>query len=320
MSKAHRATSILKIAFTVSSTLVAISATAAPTSATPRIQGGSRDPGVLQEKVVRLFDRLDLVGRVVEDVRTRMASIEDRISDLSRQIDARQELLNRRAAEAYMAGRAGGVESLLGASSFTALGDALEYLDAVSEEDRDLILSLHERRAELQLEQHRLEALAEELRRKRQWLDATASDLVEELRRQQASLGREERATADAEVGGSPDPAPVPVPTATLPVPGPAAVTSLIRDRFTSLGAETTRIALCVAEAESGFDPSAVNPATGAAGVFQFLPSTWESLSDLAGWGAASVLDPRANVAVAAWTVAHYGWHPWRSVAGGCGA
>jgi soluble lytic murein transglycosylase-like protein len=97
-------------------------------------------------------------------------------------------------------------------------------------------------------------------------------------------------------------------------------MSSFIRDRFASLGAETTRIALCVAEAESGLDPLAVNPATGASGVFQFLPSTWESLSDLAGWGAASVFDARANVAVAAWTVAHYGWHPWRSVAGGCGA
>lgn len=94
----------------------------------------------------------------------------------------------------------------------------------------------------------------------------------------------------------------------------------LIRDRFGSLGSRPTQVALCVAEAESGFDPLAVNPSTGAAGVFQFLPSTWESLSALAGWTSASVFDARANVAVAAWTVARYGWHAWRSVATGCGA
>ncbi len=64
----------------------------------------------------------------------------------------------------------------------------------------------------------------------------------------------------------------------------------------------------------------AVNPVTGASGVFQFMPSTWASLSEMAGWDGASVFDARANAAVAAWTVAHYGWHAWASVAAGCGA
>ena len=79
-------------------------------------------------------------------------------------------------------------------------------------------------------------------------------------------------------------------------------------------------VALCVAEAESGFEPLAVNPVTEASGLFQFMPSTWGVLSELAGWRGASVFDARANASVAAWTVAHYGWHPWRSVAEACGA
>ena len=94
---------------------------------------------------------------------------------------------------------------------------------------------------------------------------------------------------------------------------------ALIRDRFASLGARATVVAFCVAERESNFEPLVVNPATGAAGVFQFIPSTWASLSQLAGQSGASVFDARANVSVAAWTVAHYGWHPWRSVAADCG-
>src|SRR5919108_338101 len=90
---------------------------------------------------------------------------------------------------------------------------------------------------------------------------------------------------------------------------GPPVETRLIRNQFASLGSETVGVALCVAEAESGLDPLAVNPVTRAAGLFQFLPSTWASLSDLAGWDAASVFDARANAGVAAWTVAQYGWH-----------
>jgi soluble lytic murein transglycosylase-like protein len=95
-------------------------------------------------------------------------------------------------------------------------------------------------------------------------------------------------------------------------------VVALIRDHFAPLGSKTEAVALCVAEAESNFDPLAENPSTGAAGVFQFLPSTWVDLSELAGRGGMSVFDARANVAVTAWTVAEYGWHPWSSVAEAC--
>jgi hypothetical protein len=285
------------------------------------MKGGVRETEDLQRQVVRLFGQLDRVGRVIGRVRANMARVDDRISELSREIDVQQELINRRAAEAYMAGRASGIESVLDASSFTDLGDALEFIDAISQEDEDLLLSLKRSKAEIELERARLVALTEELRSRRERLQATASDLVEKLRLQQA-LGRpSDGSTApEADVGDDSAPAPPPsAPPSPGRVMGREAVTELIRERFASLGASNTRVALCVAEAESGFDPLAVNPATGAAGVFQFLPSTWESLSELAGWGEASVFDPHANVAVAAWTVARYGWHPWRSVAAGCG-
>ena len=317
--KARRRTPLIRIALPLAATLIVLSF-ARPVSATPQMKGAPRDPEVLRGQVVRLFDRVDHVSLVVESVRAKMALIEARISDLSRQIDSRQELLNRRAAEAYMAGRAGGIESVLGADSFTDLGDALAFLDAVSQEDHDLLLSLRRRRADLELDQRRLGALEEELRRKREWLEATASDLVEELRRQHALLGRDQETAPEGAAVGSPTPSPLPSPTPPSSAPGREVVTQVIREGFASLGTATTRIALCVAEAESGFDPRAVNPSTGAAGVFQFLPSTWESLSELAGRTGASVFDVRANVAVAAWTVARYGWHPWRSVAADCEA
>jgi hypothetical protein len=321
VTKSRPGTHITRIALTVSVTLTALSASTARTSATPHVKGALRDPEVLQEQVIRLFDRLDHVSRVIDRVLTKSAAVEDRISDLSRQIDARQRLLNRRAAEAYMAGRAGGIGSVLGASSFTDLEDALAFLDAVSEKDHDLLVSLQQRKTALELERLRLEALEEELRRKRRWLDATASDLVEGLHLQRALLERAgAESSPDGPVAGSADPTRVPGPSLASPIPGREAVMDLIRERFAPLGTRTTRVALCIADAESGFDPLAVNPATGAAGVFQFLASTWGSLSELAGWPRASVFDAQANASVAAWTVAHYGWHHWRSVAAGCRA
>jgi DNA repair exonuclease SbcCD ATPase subunit len=287
-------------------------------SATPHMDATGREPEVLQDEVVRLFEELDEVERLIEGVRAEMESARSRISELAGEIDARQELLNRRAAEAYMSGQAVGVDSLLGASSFTELQDSLEYLDAVSQRDHDLLLALQHRKREVELQALRLEALDGELREKRQGLEATAALLVEKLQRQLALRQRADEAAPDV---GSLDPSastPPPSPPAPSAVLSREAVIELIRDQFSSLGTGAVEKAQCVAERESSLDPLAENPTTGAAGLFQFLPSTWETLSESAGRGGASVFDAGANAAVAAWTVAEYGWHPWRSVASDC--
>jgi hypothetical protein len=289
-------------------------------SATPQMMAAGREPRVLQRQVVRLFDELDQVTRDIESALAETAWAHERISELTRQIDARQQLLNRRAAEAYMGELAVGVDSVLGASSFGDLQDSLEFLEAISRRDHDVLLDLQRRKAEIERQGLRLERLEAQLREQRTELEATAAGLVEKLRRQHARLRRQAIESAP-DVGSVDDPPPAPLP----PIPpapsvslGRKAVMELVSERFASLGSRTQEVAMCVAEAESTFDPLAVNPSTGAAGVFQFLPSTWASLSELAGHGGDSVFDARANVAVAAWTVAAYGWHPWRSVAADC--
>jgi hypothetical protein len=294
--------------------------TAVRAPAAPSMKGGAREPSTLRDQVIHLFDRLDHMGQVIEKLEADIEWARVRISELSRQIEARQQLLNRRAAEAYMAGLAGGFDSALGASSFTDLQDALEFLDAISQRDHDVLIALERRKAEFELQQDRLEALQAALRGRRERLQATVADLVEKLQRQKALQERTQESGQDVgSVGGSPSSSPPASPPDPTLAPPREIVIALIRDRFASLGMRTTDVALCVAERESNFDPLAVNPATGAAGVFQFIPSTWASVSELAGRSGASVFDARANVAVAAWTVAHYGWHPWRSAAADCG-
>ena len=295
--------------------------TAVHASATTNMKGAAREPAVLHEQVVHLFDRLDHASQVIEGVQADTEWARARIWELSRQIEAKQQLLNRRAAEAYMAGLAGAFDSALGASSFSDLQDALEFLDAVSQRDHDVLIALEQRKVEIERQRVRLEALEAELRGRRERLEATVADLVEKLQQQAALRERtEESAQGVGSSGGSPSSSPPSSPPAPTLAPPRDVVTALIRDRFSSLGSRTTDVALCVAGRESNFDPVVVNPATGAAGVFQFIPSTWASLSQLAGRSDASVFDARANVAVADWTVAHYGWHPWRSVAADCGA
>jgi transglycosylase-like protein with SLT domain len=187
----------------------------------------------------------------------------------------------------------------------------------MSERDHDLLVALEHRKVELERQRTRLRSLEKDLRSRRDRLEATAGDLVEKLRLERAAARRSE---GEAVSSDALDTAPGPAPSTFGPAPSGGSVVLLIRERFASLGPSSVEVALCVAEAESGLDPQVVNPATGAAGLFQFMPPTWEALSELAGWPGASVFDARANASVAAWTVAHYGWHPWRSVAASCGA
>jgi hypothetical protein len=75
--------------------------------------------------------------------------------------------------------------------------------------------------------------------------------------------------------------------------------------------------ALVIMDCESNGDPNASNPYSGAAGLFQFLPSTWASTAPNAGYPDASPYDPEANIATAAWLanryeqLGYYYWHPW---------
>ncbi len=61
--------------------------------------------------------------------------------------------------------------------------------------------------------------------------------------------------------------------------------------------------ALVVMRCESNGDPNAVNSRSGAAGLFQFMPGTWNWASEQAGFGGSDPFHAEANIAAAAWLV-----------------
>lgn len=72
--------------------------------------------------------------------------------------------------------------------------------------------------------------------------------------------------------------------------------------------------ALSVIKCESLGDPDAYNPYSGASGLFQFIPSTWATVSASAGFSGTSPFDAEANIASAAWLTNYYsnlGRSPW---------
>jgi hypothetical protein len=78
---------------------------------------------------------------------------------------------------------------------------------------------------------------------------------------------------------------------------------------------EKVNIALCIMEHESGGNPDAKNPLSSAAGLFQFLQSTWDGMipNSVAGgsYDSGAPYDPEKNVRAAAWLQAAEGWSQW---------
>jgi hypothetical protein len=84
-----------------------------------------------------------------------------------------------------------------------------------------------------------------------------------------------------------------------VPVAAPADIEAIIRAAAAKWGADPAQL-LRVAWCESRYNPSAYN-ASGASGLFQFMPRTWAANSVRAGYGGASVWDPVASANTAAY-------------------
>ena len=84
--------------------------------------------------------------------------------------------------------------------------------------------------------------------------------------------------------------------------PGGSEIEAIIREAAAAQGANADQL-VRVAYCESRFNPGAYN-ASGASGLFQFMPGTWAVNSVRAGFAGASVFDPVASANVAAWMFA----------------
>ncbi len=127
------------------------------------------------------------------------------------------------------------------------------------------------------------------------------------------------RATTTTTTTEPPPPTTTPTTTATAPPAPPPSSGPLTEAQARDLisryfQGEDVEVALKVAWCESRYDPSATNPRTGAAGLFQHLTKYWDSRSAAAGWAGADIYDAEANTAVAAWLVYEGGgWKHWSS-------
>lgn len=110
------------------------------------------------------------------------------------------------------------------------------------------------------------------------------------------------RASVARQVITQPAPA---APHMSAPVVGGGSVQQMIRSVFGAYANQALAIAAC----ESGYNPGATNRSSGAAGIFQFLRSTWAHTP----YAGSSPYDAGANIQAAHWVFVHdgYSWREW---------
>ena len=296
--------------------------------------------------------KIDATRRELESATAQLGATDARERKARAEVASEQALIDRRAAELYM-NPLSSMEMILGSTSVADLGDRVHYVHVVAQSDQALLDGLARRIAAVRMVRSQIAAGRERLQALKAALSAQASKLTDGLRQQQdlvASLHRDingaqamvttlkDRRAREAGAAAlrkareqtppppspptpspSPSPPPSPPPPPSPSPPDTSSVRQLIINDFAPLGQTVVEQALCVANRESGFTASAENPYSGAAGVFQFLPQVWPSLSQAAGYGGRSVFDAAANVGTAAWDVARFGWAAWKGDGPSCG-
>ena len=131
--------------------------------------------------------------------------------------------------------------------------------------------------------------------------DKQAADAAAEKAAAEADAARQaaQRSAVEPQPAAAPAPAAVPAPTGSVP--------DIIRAAFSPLGQGAVDWALRVARCESGYNPSAYNPAGPYMGLFQFLQSTWNHTP----YAGSSPYDANANARAAAWLYSTSGPGQW---------
>jgi peptidoglycan hydrolase CwlO-like protein len=277
-------------------------------------------------------DRLDEAQRRRDLIADSLVRVGEQIVARELELGVGRERARERLAGMYMRADARGGLIVLSGRAITDLPTQVAYLGALADEDREVISELAASRADLV-------RLTEEIRASLEAQEAVVADLAaevetriadveaaqsrvdgleaqwqreEEERRRRAEEERrrqeeEARRQAEAEEAARQEAEAALAAAAAAaaaegwkPGAGVEPWRGLVRQYFPDrLVEEAMRVMKC----ESGGNPLAVNPYSGASGLFQHLPYYWPSRTEKAGWSGADIFDGEANIAVSAWLV-----------------
>ncbi len=238
----------------------------------------------------------------LEDLTLTISAVTEEIGSIEHTLSSAREQALDQAVEVYTSAVAGtGLFSILAGSSPADAVIAAGVLDDLAQAERSHVATYVALRADLDRRQLELDTVLEaqaaaraEAAAKKEELEALYAEAVEELAAAEARVRAADAAYATALDAIEKERRRLAM------LRGAESWRSLVEIYFPEgLVAE----ALAIIQCESRGNPDAVNPTSGASGLFQFLESTWSWASVEAGFNGASRFDPEANVATASWLV-----------------
>lgn len=259
--------------------------------------GASARPALAAEQTTA--ERVAAVKAELTAASARASDLEQQIAQVQAAIDRRQTAISAERLQVRGLAR----DLYAQPSSFPLIvlesGSLSEAINRWSD-----LVSAGERAATLK---RRLEADLKRLAQERSQLQADRSaqqDAIDHLNHQFQQLQSDLEAEAAAAAAAAAAAPPATTPPPSFPT---GSIQAIIIDAFTPLGQGAVNWALRVAYCESHYNPYAVNSSSGAAGLFQFLPSTWAHSP----YASQSPFDPVANSRAAAWLYARSGPNQW---------
>jgi peptidoglycan hydrolase CwlO-like protein len=258
------------------------------------------------------LERLDEMSGFVDDYREitselealtlRMADARIEIEDVEAEVRGHRRAAQERTVHAYITGGDGLLDVFLAAGSLEEVATGRQVLTIATDRDLDLaddlassLIDLEDLRQAYEDEGDAMERLQWEADR----AIGQASLLVEVA---VGTVASTDAATAEADLAYQEALADLEEAIAYRNAIGPSVEKwrPLVEEHFP---ADLVDQALAVMRCESWGNPFAVNPYSGASGLFQFMAGTWVWTAPAAGYTGADRFDPEANIASAAYLV-----------------
>lgn len=242
------------------------------------------------------------ITRELEALTLRMADAWIEIEDMEAEVRGHRRAARERTVHAYITGGEGLLDVLLAAGTLEEVATGRQVLTIATARDLDLADDLASALADLEDLRQAYENDGDAMERLQWEADRAigqASLLVEVAAGTVAST---DAATAEADLAYQEALAELEEAIAYRNAIGPSVEKwrPLVERHFP---ADLVDQALTVMRCESWGNPFAVNPYSGASGLFQFMAGTWVWTAPAAGYAGADRFDPEANVASAAYLV-----------------
>jgi murein DD-endopeptidase MepM/ murein hydrolase activator NlpD len=152
------------------------------------IENARTELGQIQDRLNAQAVVVEHQAQLLDQVTAKLIDVQSRIDDARDRYDAIVKRLNDRAAQAFIQGPGSSFDFLLGATSLSDLSDRMEFVDVVAQSDAELAQQVQNLRNELMADESELQDLQVQRQKQLQQSQTVRDQIAADVERQQQLL------------------------------------------------------------------------------------------------------------------------------------